>query len=82
MNFAKLGALAVACAFAVTAVGCAPPVRTVTHISTWSTDAGKYLYVAYAEDNNVSRVKRCLIEADNSIKCEDQDAINKLLNDQ
>lgn len=82
MNFAKLGALAAACALAATAIGCAPPVRTVTHISGWSTDAGNYIYVAYAEDQNVSRVKRCLVEADNSIKCEDQDSINKLLNEQ
>lgn len=82
MNFAKLGALAAACALAATAVGCAPPVRTVTHISTWSTDAGKYIYVAYAEDKMVSRVKRCLIAEDNSIQCEDQEALNKLLNEQ
>lgn len=82
MNFARIGGFVAAFALAAASVGCAPPVRTVTHISAWSTDAGKYIYVAYAEDANVSRVKRCLIEEDNSLKCEDQDALNKLLNDQ
>ncbi len=82
MTLARIGGLVAAFALAATAVGCAPPVRTVTHVSAWSTDAGKYIYVAYAEDQNVSRVKRCLIEADNSLKCEDQDALNKLLNEQ
>lgn len=81
MSLEKIGALVAGLTLAATAVGCAPPVRTVTHISTWSTEAGNYIYVAYAEDKNVSRVKRCLIEADNSIKCEDQESLNALLND-
>lgn len=68
---------------AVLATGCGgQPVRTVTHISSWSGDEGAdYLYVAYAESQFVSRIKRCLVLEDNAIKCEDQEALNKMLND-
>lgn len=64
------------------AIGCGgQPVRTVTHISTWSMEDGNdYLYLAYAESEFVSRIKRCLVKEDNSLECTDQEALNKLLN--
>ncbi|MCA9541965.1 MAG: hypothetical protein KC620_23875 [Myxococcales bacterium] len=65
------------------AAGCgAQPIRTVTHVSTWSGPGGDYLYLAYAESEFVSRVKRCLIKDDNSLDCADQEALNKQLNEQ
>lgn len=79
---ARIGAAVSAFAVAVLATGCgAQPVRTVTHISTWSMEDGNaYLYLAYAESEYVSRIKRCLVLEDNSIQCDDQEALNKLLN--
>lgn len=80
---ARMSVVLSALAWAVFAVGCgAQPVRTVTHISSWSVeDGGDYLYVAYAESEFVSRIKRCLVLEDNTIRCEDQEALNKLLNE-
>jgi len=77
----RISAFVAAVALCSMTVGCMPPVRTVTHISGWATDTGDYIYVAYAEDANVSRVKRCLVQDDNSLKCEDQEALNALLNE-
>ncbi len=77
----RLIALTASLAMASLTTGCGQPVRTVTHISTWSMEDGNdYLYLAYAESEFVSRIKRCLVKEDNSIECTDQEALNKLLN--
>lgn len=61
----------------VLATGCAPTaVRAVTHVSTW----GDYMYIAYAENQDTSKVQLCTVNADNSITCVDQDEVNRLLN--
>lgn len=59
---------------------CAAPMRSVTHISSWSTPAGDYFYVAYAENETTSRLKLCRIQPDNTIACADQPEVDRLLN--
>jgi len=71
-------ALAAACAVGVSA--CAAPMRAVTHISGWSNDKGDYFYLAYTENQIVSRVKLCRILQDNAVSCVEQPAVDKLLN--
>lgn len=80
-HMTRLMALMASLTMASLTAGCGQPVRTVTHISTWSMEDGNdYLYLAYAESEFVSRIKRCLVKEDNSIECTDQEALNKLLN--
>lgn len=63
---------------------CASTRRSVTHVRVESDKA----YVAYAEweegyfvgSNDRSRVKRCAINADNTMKCEEDADINAILN--
>lgn len=81
MPFARiLGAVLCALTFAALATGCGSTVRAVTHVATWQGSAGEYMYIAYAENNDVSKVQLCTINNDNSITCKDQAAVNKLLN--
>ncbi len=61
-------------------LGCGGAVRSVTHISTWSGGAKEYLYIGYAENKDVSKVRRCLINDDNSLKCNEEDGLTALLN--
>lgn len=70
--------VAAACTLGVSA--CAAPMRAVTHISSWSTDKGDYFYLAYTENQLVSRVKLCRIQQDNAVSCVDQPAIDNVLN--
>ncbi len=71
-----------ALAFAVTAAGCAPPLRGVTHVA-WP--EGDYFYVAYVEDVTgagvpyATRLQRCTINADNTAACVPEAAANALL---
>lgn len=66
------------------ATGCASTRRSVTHVRIESDKA----YIAYAEweqsflgaSNDRSRVKRCSINPDNSLACDEAEDINKLLN--
>lgn len=59
---------------------CGSTVRAVTHVSAWSTPKGDYLYVAYAENSDVSKIRKCNVNADNTITCTEQEEVNKLLN--
>jgi hypothetical protein len=59
---------------------CGSTVRAVTHVSTWATPKGDYLYVAYAENSDVSKIRKCNVNADNTITCTEQEDANKLLN--
>ncbi len=67
-----------ACAAGVSA--CAAPMRAVTHISGWSSDTLDYFYLAYTENQAVSRVKLCRILPDNAVSCVEQPAIDNVLN--
>ena len=62
--------------------GCAAPMRSVTHISSWSTPNGDYFYLAYAEIDQISRLKLCRIKDDNTVTCVDQPEVDRLLNGQ
>lgn len=65
-----------------TALACAAPIRSVTHISSWSGEAGDYFYLAYTENDLVSRIKLCRIHEDNAVSCVDQPEVDRLLNPQ
>ncbi len=76
-------------ALAFTSIGCSTTYRSVTHVRIENDKA----YLAYAEweggpftaftgTNDRSRVKRCLINPDNSMKCEEDADINHVLNPQ
>ena len=76
----SLGLFSVLCAS-----GCATTHRAVTHVRVEKDKA----YVAYAEwdegafsKNERSRVKRCSINQDNSMACEEDADINRVLNPQ
>ena len=64
------------------ASGCSTTVRAVTHVSTWTGPGGDYLYIGYAENNDVSKVRKCNVNADNTVTCTEQEEVNKLLNQQ
>jgi hypothetical protein len=72
--------LALVAIFATGAAACAAPMRSVTHISSWSSEAGDYFYLAYAENEAVSRIKLCRILPDNAVSCVDQPEVDRLLN--
>lgn len=65
---------------ATSAVACVTPMRSVTHISSWSGEAGDYFYLAYTENDLVSRIKLCRILPDNAVSCVDQPEVDHLLN--
>lgn len=65
---------------AFAASGCAPTIRSVTHMSTWKGGNGPYIYIGYAENSDVSKLKRCAVNADNTMTCAEEDDVNKLLN--
>ncbi len=76
-------------ALAFTSIGCSTTYRSVTHVRIENDKA----YLAYAEweggpltaftgTKDRSRVKRCLINPDNSMKCEEDADINHVLNPQ
>lgn len=77
-NTAKLVLVVLA---ATSAVACAAPMRSVTHISSWSGEAGDYFYLAYTENDLVSRIKLCRIQPDNAVSCVDQPEVDRLLNE-
>ncbi|HWV39476.1 MAG TPA: hypothetical protein VN033_13485 [Vulgatibacter sp.] len=71
----------------VLASGCTSTRRSITHVRTESDKA----YIAYAEwdqglgtwisgTNDRSKVKRCSINPDNSLSCEEAEELNALLN--
>lgn len=72
-----LCAVALLCTAPLLLTGCSQTVRAVTHVSTW----GDYMYIAYAENDDVSKVQLCTVNADNSITCVDQTEVNALLNE-
>ncbi|HSC88742.1 MAG TPA: hypothetical protein VLC09_15780 [Polyangiaceae bacterium] len=74
---------------ALSSAACTTQARSVTHMRVAKDKA----YIAYAEwdeglltgftgSNDRSRVKRCEIAEDNSMKCEEDADINRLLNPQ
>jgi hypothetical protein len=74
--------LALAClgALGMLAAGCGAPIRSVTHISTWKGPEGPYIYIGYAEDNDTSKLRRCIVNADNTLTCNEEEAANAVLN--
>ena len=65
---------------ALAAPACGSVQRSVTHISNWSGPKGEYFYVAYAENEMTSRIKLCHIHDDNTVTCDDQPEVDRLLN--
>ncbi len=61
--------------------GCRPPIRTITHVSAWSGGQGDYLYIAYAENEDLSKIRRCIINEDNTMTCNEEQEVNALLNE-
>lgn len=73
-------ALLLAALATTSALACATSTRSVTHISSWSGRAGDYFYLAYTENDLVSRIKLCRILQDNAVSCIDQPEVDRLLN--
>lgn len=59
---------------------CGSTVRAVTHVSAWTTPKGDYLYVAYAENSDVSRIRKCNVNPDDTITCTEQQEVEELFN--
>ncbi|MBI4955513.1 MAG: hypothetical protein HY908_26060 [Myxococcales bacterium] len=67
-------------ALGLLAVGCGQPLRTVTHLSVWKGPAGEYIYIGYAEDSDTSKLRRCAVNEDNTLACNEEEAANAVLN--
>lgn len=65
---------------AASIAACAPPLRSVTHISGWSGDNHDYLYIAYTEEGTTAFVKLCRVQPNNTLACVDQPEVDRLLN--
>ncbi len=78
---AGIGLALVVFAGAAVLGGCRPPIRTITHVSAWSGDRSDYLYIAYAENDDVSKIRRCIINDDNTMTCHEEQEVNALLNE-
>ena len=71
--------LVLLCVLGFGSFGCAT-IRSVTHISTWKGEAGEYIYIGYAENNDTSKLRRCAVNPDNTLTCYEEDQANRLLN--
>lgn len=60
---------------------CASPMRSITHLSSWSTPDGDYFYLAYADSDERSRLQLCRIADDNKVTCVAQPEVDRLLNE-
>ena len=78
----KLKVLALGLALSGTAAGCTTTVRAVTHVGAYGPKDQPYLYIGYAENKDVSRVRKCTVKPDNAIDCQEQGEVNKLLNEE
>ncbi|MBI5526277.1 MAG: hypothetical protein HY897_08075 [Deltaproteobacteria bacterium] len=68
---------------------CGQTVRSVTHTSWWETSGGSRVYVCYWEGScsgfggcskGESKIKKCDVQADNTLKCEQMTEAEKVLN--